>query len=205
MIAQIRAELLKIRSTRTTVGLLLGMVALILLFALLTGLLSHPTRAREQGEPASTAEHRRPRRHVLGACGRAACDQRVPLRHDPPDDPVQRRVARTYSPPSSSPARLPDSCSGSSARRSAGRSATRSSAGVASRSCSAAATSCSLALGGLAGVALWGAIGVGLGAIIRNQVGAVITLLAWGFVVDSSCSASCPPSAASCRHARRTR
>src|ERR1700761_2104127 len=43
MIAQIRAELLKIRSTRTTIGLLLGMVALILLFTLLTGLLSHPS------------------------------------------------------------------------------------------------------------------------------------------------------------------
>ena len=40
MIRQVRAELLKIRSTRTTIGLLLGMVALILLFTLLTGLLS---------------------------------------------------------------------------------------------------------------------------------------------------------------------
>lgn len=36
MIAQIRAELLKLRSTPTTIGLLLGMVALILLFTLLT-------------------------------------------------------------------------------------------------------------------------------------------------------------------------
>ncbi len=43
MIAQTRAELLKIRSTRTTVGLILGMIALILLFTLLTGLLSHPS------------------------------------------------------------------------------------------------------------------------------------------------------------------
>jgi hypothetical protein len=42
-----------------------------------------------------------------------------------------------------------------------------------------------LTLGGLVGVALWGAIGAGLGAIIRNQVGTVITLLAWGFVVDN--------------------
>jgi ABC-2 type transport system permease protein len=42
-----------------------------------------------------------------------------------------------------------------------------------------------LALGGLAGVALWGAIGTGLGAIIHNQVGAIITLLAWGFVVNA--------------------
>ena len=43
MIAQIRAELLKIRSTRTTIGLILGMIALILLFTLLTGLLTHPS------------------------------------------------------------------------------------------------------------------------------------------------------------------
>ena len=42
-----------------------------------------------------------------------------------------------------------------------------------------------LTLGGLAGVALWGAIGAGLGAIIHNQVGGVITLLAWGLVVDN--------------------
>lgn len=34
-------------------------------------------------------------------------------------------------------------------------------------------------------MALWGAIGAGLGVIIHNQVGAVITLLAWGFVVDN--------------------
>ena len=40
MIAQVKAELLKVRSTRTTLGLVLGMIALILLFALLTGLLS---------------------------------------------------------------------------------------------------------------------------------------------------------------------
>jgi hypothetical protein len=41
MIAQIRAELLKIRSTRTTIGLILGMITLVLLFTLLTGLLTH--------------------------------------------------------------------------------------------------------------------------------------------------------------------
>jgi ABC-2 type transport system permease protein len=42
-----------------------------------------------------------------------------------------------------------------------------------------------LTLGGLAGAALWGAIGAGIGAIIHNQVGGVITLLAWGLVVDN--------------------
>jgi ABC-2 type transport system permease protein len=42
-----------------------------------------------------------------------------------------------------------------------------------------------LTLGGLVGAALWGAIGAGLGAIVHNQVGGVITLLAWGLVVDN--------------------
>ena len=40
MSGQIRAELLKIRSTRTTIGLALGMIAIVLLFALLSGLLT---------------------------------------------------------------------------------------------------------------------------------------------------------------------
>ena len=40
MSGQIEAELLKIRSTRTTIGLALGMIALIVLFALLSGLLT---------------------------------------------------------------------------------------------------------------------------------------------------------------------
>src|SRR5581483_7284925 len=44
VIAQTRAELLKIRSTRTTLGLVAGMVALVLLFGLLTGLLSKTGR-----------------------------------------------------------------------------------------------------------------------------------------------------------------
>jgi ABC-type transport system involved in multi-copper enzyme maturation permease subunit len=41
VIPQTRAELLKIRSTRTTLGLVLGMVALMVLFLLLHGLLSN--------------------------------------------------------------------------------------------------------------------------------------------------------------------
>jgi len=40
VIAQARAEFLKIRSTRTTLGLALGLVAIVLLFVLLTALLS---------------------------------------------------------------------------------------------------------------------------------------------------------------------
>ena len=67
MIAQIRAELLKIRTTRTTIGLILGMVALILLFTLLTGLLTQSAEPHEQRGSARAAERRQPRRRVLGA------------------------------------------------------------------------------------------------------------------------------------------
>src|SRR3984885_16324291 len=40
MIAQVRAELLKIRTPPPTIGIVLGMVALVLLFSLLSGLLT---------------------------------------------------------------------------------------------------------------------------------------------------------------------
>ncbi len=39
--------------------------------------------------------------------------------------------------------------------------------------------------GTLAAGALWGGIGAGLGAIIRNQVGAIIGLVAWMFIAEA--------------------
>ena len=48
MIPQIRAELLKIRTTRTTIALIFAMMALILLITLLTGLLTHPSGLASQ-------------------------------------------------------------------------------------------------------------------------------------------------------------
>ena len=63
---------------------------------------------------------------------------------------------------------------------------------------------CSRSEGSL-GVALWGAIGTALGTIIRNQVGAVITLLAWGFVVDNLLFGLVPSVGGSRRRAPLTR
>ena len=51
MTAQVRAELLKVRSARTTAALLAGMVLLTLLFVILSGLLTHAdglTSGRDQ-------------------------------------------------------------------------------------------------------------------------------------------------------------
>ena len=58
MIGQSRAEVLKIRSTRTTLGLALGMVAIILLFVLLTGLLELGLEPDRRGGPAQPVQHR---------------------------------------------------------------------------------------------------------------------------------------------------
>ena len=118
--------------------------------------------------------------------GDHARDQRVPLRHDPPDVPLHTR-ARSHV--------LAAKVVAGAARRNRVRGPRRRARlrdrlrildgrGIDYRARTAAddAARCSATL---AGVALWGAIGVGLGAIIHNQVGAVITLLAWGFVVDN--------------------
>jgi ABC-2 type transport system permease protein len=42
----------------------------------------------------------------------------------------------------------------------------------------------SLLLGGIVMSALWAALGVGLGALVRNQVAAIVGLFAWVFVVE---------------------
>ena len=83
MIAQTKAELLKIRSTRTTLGLIAGMLALLLLLVLLTGLLSTAGRPGGQGDPAQPARFGRCRRDLRGAGRPAGRDRGIPPRHDP--------------------------------------------------------------------------------------------------------------------------
>jgi len=40
-------------------------------------------------------------------------------------------------------------------------------------------------LGGAAAAALWSAIGLGIGAVVRNQIGAIVGLCAWALLVES--------------------
>jgi ABC-2 type transport system permease protein len=42
-----------------------------------------------------------------------------------------------------------------------------------------------LLTGGAVAAALWAALGVGVGALVRNQVGAIVALCAWMFIVES--------------------
>jgi ABC-2 type transport system permease protein len=183
MITQIRAELLKIRSTRTTIGLLLAMIALILFITLLTGLLTHPSGL-------ASKEDQRQLLSVGSLAGVFAALAGVLL------------VTSEYRFGTIRPTFLfnPERSHVLAAKLVAG-----ALAGIAfgvlgeaiswaigyailgGRGITVVLSSGDillLTLGGLAGVALWGAIGAGLGAIIHNQVGGIITLLAWGLVVD---------------------
>jgi ABC-2 type transport system permease protein len=183
VIAQVRAELLKVRSTRTTVGLLLGMVALILLFVLLTGLLSSV-------DSLSTVEDQR---QLLGIGALAAVFSALAgvllvtseyrygtIRPTILFTPRRGRVlaAKVLA---ATLAGIVFGAVGEGLGWGLGY-AILSGRGIAFVLNGGDVVQ--LVLGALAGIALWGAMGAGLATTLRNQVGGVITLLAWGFVVS---------------------
>jgi ABC-2 type transport system permease protein len=184
MIAQIRSELLKIRSTRTTVGLILGMVALILLFTLLTGLLTHPSglaSKEDQRQLLSLSSTAGVFSALAGVLLVTSEYRYGTIRPTILFNPARSNVL-TAKVVVGALAGLAFGILGEAIGWAIGC------AILDGRGITIVLTSSDvllLTLGGLVGVALWGAIGVGVGAIIHNQVGAVITLLAWGLVVDN--------------------
>jgi ABC-type transport system involved in multi-copper enzyme maturation permease subunit len=184
VIAQSRAELLKLRSTRTALGLVLGMIVLVVLTTLLTGLLTTAGNL-------STREQQRSLLAVGSLVGVFAALTGVLL------------VTSEYRYGTIRPALLFEPrrsvVIGAKLATSAfaglllGVLAAGLAIGIGSAVLAGRGISFSigggdvvqLALGTVAGAALWGAIGVGLGTIIRNQVGGVIALLSWIFVVES--------------------
>jgi ABC-2 type transport system permease protein len=184
MTSQFRAELLKIRSTRTTAGLVLGMVALILLFSLLSGLLT-------KAPNLVTTEDQRGLL-VVGAYAAVFSSLAGIM-----------LVTSEYRYGTIKPTFLftPRRCRVMGAKVAAGVLAgfvfgivgTAIGFGVgyaclAGRGIDYALNdrqTALLLLGTVAGTALWGGIGVGLGAILRSQVAAIIGVLAWAFVAES--------------------
>jgi len=184
VIAQLKAELLKVRSTRTTLGLFAGMIGLTLLIVLLTGLLTDSN--------ALTSRHDQRGLFAPGAVALIFSGLAGVL-----------LVTSEYRYGTIRPTFLftPRRVNVLSAKLTAGLLTglvfglvtVGLAVGVGSlilsaRGIPSALTGGDFALivfGGLAGVALLGAFGVGLGAILCNQVGAVIALLAWEFVVNS--------------------
>ena len=184
MIAQVKAELLKLRSTRTTIGLILGMIALIVLITLLTGLLSDPSglaSKEDQRELLSLSSLAGVFSALAGVLLVTSEYRFGTIRPTFLFNPVRSHVLAAKV------------VAGALAGTAFGVLAEAIGWAIAypileTRGITVVLGSGDillLTLGGLAGTALWGAIGAGLGAIVHNQVGAIITLLAWGLVVDN--------------------
>ena len=184
MIGQTRAELLKIRSTRTTLGLLLGMLALVLLIVLLTGFL----------DDRATLSHAEEQRNMLGigsiASLFAAIAGLLVITSEYRFGTIRPTIVFT---PQRARVIAAKVVAGLLAGLVFGVVAESLGFGIgrailAGRDVELSLDGREVALlliGSTLGTALWGGIGVGLGAILRNQVASVITLLAWIFVVDN--------------------
>jgi ABC-2 type transport system permease protein len=184
MITQIRAELLKMRSTRTMIGLIVGMIALILLTGLLTGLLTHPSglASREDQRQLLSVSSLAGVFSALAGVLLVTSEYRFgTIRPTFLFNPARSRVL-TAKVVAGALAGLAFGVFAEAIGWAIGY------AILDGRGITIVLSSSDillLTLGGLAGAALWGAIGAALGAIIHNQVGAIITLLAWGLVIDN--------------------
>ena len=184
MIAQTRAELLKIRTTRTTAGIVLGMVALILLFSLLSGLLT-------KAPNLTSTEDQRGLLSVGSLAGVFSALAGIMLvtneyRHG------TIRPTFLFTPRRSQviEAKLASGLLAGIAFGVVGEGLgfAIGYACLASRGIDYALNSGQttlLLVGTLTGVALWGALGVGIGTVVRSQVGSIIGLLAWGFIAEN--------------------
>lgn len=184
MIPQTRAELLKLRTTRTTIGLVLATAALTLLFALLTGLLSKTTMLTGVDD----------QRNLLGVGGVggvfAAIAGALLVTGEYRFGTIRPTLLYT---PRRSRVILAKLAAGllcgllfgafGEALSLAIGAVVLSERGVAFALGGGDLTL--LILGTLAGTALWGALGVAVGAIVRNQVAAVVGLFAWALVVEN--------------------
>ncbi len=184
MTTQIKAELLKIRTTRTAIALILAMVALTLLITLLTGLLSHPSglMGKENQRTLLSVSSLAGVFSALAGVLLVTSEYRFgTIRPTILFNPVRSHIlgAKVVA---GALAGVAFGVVGEAINWAVGY------AVLEGRGITVVLNSDDillLTLGGLAGTALWGTIGAGLGAIIHNQVGAIIALLAWGLVVDN--------------------
>jgi ABC-type transport system involved in multi-copper enzyme maturation permease subunit len=183
VIAQVRAERLKVRSTRTTLGLVVGMILLTLLTLLLSGLLT----------PADGLSSKTDQLNLLATGGVALIFSGLAGVLVITSEYRYGTIRPTFLfTPRRSNVLFAKLTTGLLTGLVFGAAAVGLSLALGSLILSARGIASSLdrgdiallAGGGLTGISLRGAFGVGLGAIVRNQVAAVIGLLAWDFVIN---------------------
>ncbi|MGC2485632.1 MAG: hypothetical protein WA359_05270 [Acidimicrobiales bacterium] len=181
---QLRAELLKIRSTRTTIGLLAGLIILALLFTILTSTLSPMNQLVTEQDQISLLSFG----SIAGVFAALAgvmlftSEYRFgTIRPTSLFNPNRNRLF-TSKVAAGVLSGLVFGVIGEGLVFSIGIAIFKI-RGV--DIVMSGANMTELIIGAIVGTALWGAIGVALGALVPNQVGAVIALLAWGFVVEN--------------------
>ncbi len=184
MIAQLRAELLKIRSTRTTLALGIGMILLVVLFALLPGLLMSASEvAQEENQRTLIAGG-----HAAGLFAVLVGIMLVTAeyRHG------TIRPTLLYQPKRGLlvgakliAGLLMGLVFGLVAQAIAVAIALVVLAGRGIDVAMSTETIVGLSLGTVVATGIWALLGVGVGAIVRHQVGAIVGVLAYSFVVES--------------------
>ncbi len=192
MIAQLRSELLKQRSTRTNLGLLLSMVAIIAAVVLLhvVSLPAQDLRVRE-GQLKVFGLGTTFGMIFASLLGAMSVTNEIRYGMIRPTFLATPRRARVIA------AKVTASAMAGAAL---GLLAEALAVGVGSaalvaRGIHVAPTGgdfAQLLLGGAAAAALWAAIGVGVGAIVRNQVGAAIGLVVWQLFAEMTLIGTVP-------------
>jgi ABC-2 type transport system permease protein len=181
---QLRAELLKIRSTRTTIGLLVGLIVLALLFTILTCTLSPSSQLFSEQDQISLLSFGSIAGVFAALAGVMLFTSEYRFGTIRPTSLFNPNRVRLFSSKFSAGvlSGLVFGIIGEGLVYSIGMLILKI-RGI--HIVMTGSNMTELIVGAIVGTALWGAIGVGLGAIVTNQVGAVIALLAWGFVVEN--------------------
>jgi ABC-2 type transport system permease protein len=181
---QLRAELLKIRSTRTTIGLLLGLIALALLFTVLTCTLTPSSQLLTEQDQLSLLSFGSIAGVFAALAGLMLFTSEYRFGTIRPTSLFNPSRTRLFTSKVTAGviSGFVFGVIGEGLVFSIGIAILKI-RGVPIFMSGANVTE--LIVGAIIGTALWGAIGVALGSIVPNQVGAVISLLAWGFVVEN--------------------
>jgi len=184
MIDQARAELLKIRSTRTTFGLLIAMLGLVLLFGLLTGLVSHENSLDDSGDQRDLYGIGGIATLFAALAGILVVTSEYRFGTIRPTFVVTPQRARVVG------AKLAASIAAGLAFAAVAIALSFAIGGatLSARGITQVLDSGDVALivlGGLAASALWGAVGAGFASILHNQIAAVTAFFVWVFVLEN--------------------
>jgi ABC-type transport system involved in multi-copper enzyme maturation permease subunit len=181
---QLRAELLKIRSTKTTLGLLIGLVLLALLFTILVGTLSPTSQLLGEPNEIGFLSFGSIAGVFAALAGIMLVTSEIRFGTIRPTflfNPSRNRLFTS---------KIAAGALSGLAFGVIGEGLVYALGVIILKARSipfalSAGNVTELLVATVIGTALWGALGVGLGSIVPNQVGAVISLLAWGFVVEN--------------------